>query len=172
MPGRYNMYRRDFLHHIQWQDLTECQIFSNKFRLKGTVSPDIGLHFRFWKINLVLSAGPFIDLTFSYFVVPAILKKWYFKLLLWKHLVIVETLPKAVPESMFRLTDLAVRLRMGFSKPDMTVNIHPAPSAANRKDFHIHNQLTENRETSLYRVSVRISVISECFHRSSFEMYV
>jgi hypothetical protein len=26
--------------------------------LKGTVSADIGLHFRFWKIKLVLSAGP------------------------------------------------------------------------------------------------------------------
>jgi hypothetical protein len=27
---------------------------------KGTVSPDIGLHFSFWKIKLVLSAGPFM----------------------------------------------------------------------------------------------------------------
>jgi hypothetical protein len=41
---------------------------------KGTVSPDIGLHFSFWKINLVLSAGPLMVLTFFYFVVPEIFK--------------------------------------------------------------------------------------------------
>ncbi len=42
--------------------------------VKGTVSPDIGLHFRFWKIKLVLSIGLLNVLTFSYFVVPEILK--------------------------------------------------------------------------------------------------
>jgi hypothetical protein len=41
---------------------------------KGTVSPDIGLHFSFWKIKLVLSAGPCMVLTFFYFVVPEIFK--------------------------------------------------------------------------------------------------
>jgi hypothetical protein len=41
---------------------------------KGTVSPDIGLHFWFWKIKLVLSAGPLVVFTFFYFVVPEILK--------------------------------------------------------------------------------------------------
>jgi hypothetical protein len=38
------------------------------------------------------------------------------KLLLKKHLLIVETLPKAVPESMFWLTDLAARTLAGFRK--------------------------------------------------------
>jgi hypothetical protein len=42
--------------------------------LKGTVSTDIGLHFSFWKIKLVLSAGPLMVLTFFYFVVPDIFK--------------------------------------------------------------------------------------------------
>jgi hypothetical protein len=42
--------------------------------LKGTVSPDIGLHFSFWKIKLVLSAGPLMVLTLVYFVVPDIFK--------------------------------------------------------------------------------------------------
>jgi hypothetical protein len=47
------------------------------FELKGTVSPDIGLHFSFWKIKLVLSAKPLMVLTFFYFVVPEILKNRY-----------------------------------------------------------------------------------------------
>jgi hypothetical protein len=34
-------------------------------QFKGTVSSDIVLHFRFWKIKLVLSAGPLVVLTFS-----------------------------------------------------------------------------------------------------------
>jgi hypothetical protein len=41
---------------------------------KGTVSPDIALHFSFWKIKLVLSAGLLMVLTFFYFVVPEIFK--------------------------------------------------------------------------------------------------
>jgi hypothetical protein len=45
--------------------------------LKG-VSPDIGLHFRFWKIKLVLSAGTLMVLTFSYVVIPEIFKNWKF----------------------------------------------------------------------------------------------
>jgi hypothetical protein len=44
---------------------------------KGTVSPDIGLHFSFWKIKLVLSAKPLMVLTFLYFVVSEIFKKIY-----------------------------------------------------------------------------------------------
>jgi hypothetical protein len=43
-------------------------------RIKGTVSLDIGLHFRFWKIKLVLSARPLMVLTFFYLVVPEIFK--------------------------------------------------------------------------------------------------
>jgi hypothetical protein len=42
--------------------------------INGTVSPDIGLHFSFWKIKLVLSAGPLMVLTFFYFAVPEIFK--------------------------------------------------------------------------------------------------
>jgi hypothetical protein len=45
---------------------------------KGTVSPDIGLHFSFWKIKLVLSAEPLTVLKFFYFVVPEIFKNLYF----------------------------------------------------------------------------------------------
>jgi hypothetical protein len=44
---------------------------------KGTVAPDIGLHFSFWKIKLVLSAEPLMVLTFFYFVVPEIFKNLY-----------------------------------------------------------------------------------------------
>jgi hypothetical protein len=69
---------------------------------------------------------------------------------------------------MFQLTDLAartlagfrkplvfcesgfqnrfVRLLVGFSKPDMTVNILSAFSAAYRKGSHIHDWLTETRK--------------------------
>ncbi len=80
---------------------------------------------------------------------------------------------KAVPESLFRLTDVAVRalagffskplmyfewvsescfisLLMGFSKPGMTMNIHSSSSVAYRKGFHINNRLTETR----YKLSV------------------
>ncbi len=50
--------------------LSACDPFLVKplLLLKGTVSPDIRLYFSFWKINLVLSAGPLMVLTFSYFV--------------------------------------------------------------------------------------------------------
>jgi hypothetical protein len=44
------------------------------FKLKETVSPDIGLHFIFWKIRLVLSAGPLMVFTFFYCLVPDIFK--------------------------------------------------------------------------------------------------
>jgi hypothetical protein len=37
---------------------------------KGTVSPDIGLQFRFWKFKLVLYAGLLLVFTFFYFIVP------------------------------------------------------------------------------------------------------
>ncbi len=36
--------------------------------------PVVGIHFSFWKIKLVLSAGPLMILKFFYFVVPEILK--------------------------------------------------------------------------------------------------
>ncbi len=49
-----------------------CPILALNF--KGTVSPDIVLHFSFWKIKLVLYAGPLMVLTIFYFVVPEILK--------------------------------------------------------------------------------------------------
>ncbi len=84
------------------------------------------------------------------------------------YLLIVETLTKAVPESMFRLTDLAERTQAdfrkplvfcesdfrkpihevtgGFSKLNMTVNILSASFAAYRKGFHIHNRLTKTRK--------------------------
>ncbi len=51
------------------------------------------------------------------------------------------TFQKAVPESMFWLTILAVRLLAGFSKPDMTVNILSASSVAYQKGLHRHNRL-------------------------------
>jgi hypothetical protein len=82
---------------------------------KGTVSPDIGLHFRFWKIQLILSAGPLMVLKFSYFVVLDI-QKLTFKPLLCKHLLIVETLPIADLESLFWLTDLGIRTLGGFQE--------------------------------------------------------
>jgi hypothetical protein len=43
--------------------------------LKGTVSPDIGLYFRFLEIKSVLSAVPLIVFTLFYFVVPEIFQK-------------------------------------------------------------------------------------------------
>ncbi len=86
--------------------------------LKGTVSPDNGLYFRFSKFKSVPvpSTGPLIDFTFIYFVVPWYLK-FIFKLLLWKYLQITQNLLKAVPESIFRLTDFAVRTLAGSRKP-------------------------------------------------------
>jgi hypothetical protein len=42
--------------------------------IKGTVSSDIGLYFRFRKIKLVLSARPLMIVTFFYFVVLEIFK--------------------------------------------------------------------------------------------------
>ncbi len=45
--------------------------------VKGTVSPDIGLHFNVWKIKLVLYAGLLMVLTFFYFVVPEMFKNLY-----------------------------------------------------------------------------------------------
>ncbi len=53
------------------------RMFSASVLLKGTVSLDIGLHFSFWKIKLVLSAKPLMVLTFFYFVVPEIFKNFY-----------------------------------------------------------------------------------------------
>jgi hypothetical protein len=127
------------------------------------------------KLKLVLFAGQLMVLTFLYVVVTFnwYIQKFIFKLLLYKHLLIVQTLLKAVPKSLFRLTYFAVEhwrvfwvsclctvnqvskssfvnLLEGFSKLDMTVNIWSSSSAAYRKGFHIHNQLTETR----YKLSV------------------
>jgi hypothetical protein len=41
----------------------------------GTVSPDIGFHFRFFKIKSVLSVVPLIVAKLLYFISPEILKK-------------------------------------------------------------------------------------------------
>ncbi len=57
-------------------DVTLGNMVSQKFisgscsTIKGTVSPDIRLYFRFWKIKSVLSAGPLTVFTFLCFVVP------------------------------------------------------------------------------------------------------
>ncbi len=85
--------------------------------LKGTVSPDIGFYFRFWKFKLVLSEGPLMVFTFFLFRSSWDIKKLIFKLLLWETLLIMQTLPKAVPEYMFGLTDFALRTLAGFRKP-------------------------------------------------------
>ncbi len=50
----------------------QAKALKNVVGLKGTVSPDIGLRFSFWKIIFVLSAGLPMVLTFFYFVVPEI----------------------------------------------------------------------------------------------------
>jgi hypothetical protein len=84
-----------------------------KLLLKGTVSPDIGLYFRFWKKNST-SCRTACGYNIFYLLVPEIS---IFELLLWKHSPMVQILPKAVPESTFRLTDFAVRTPAGFSKP-------------------------------------------------------
>jgi hypothetical protein len=77
----------------------------------------------------------------------------------------MQTLLKAIPESMFRHADFAVRtlavsgrslytvnqvsescfvrLLAGFSKLDMTVNILSSSSAAYWKGYHSYNWLTE-----------------------------
>ncbi len=39
-----------------------------------------------------------------------------------------------------------VKPLVGFSKPDMTVNIFSSSSAAYQKDFHIDNQLTKTQK--------------------------
>jgi hypothetical protein len=48
--------------------------FSPSWSFEGTVSPDIGLHFSFWKIKLVLSAGQLMVLTIFYSVIHEIFK--------------------------------------------------------------------------------------------------
>jgi hypothetical protein len=79
---------------------------------KGTVSPNTGLHFSFWKNKLVLSAGLLMVLTFFYFVVPEIFENWYLNC--FYENTYVQTLLKAGPESLFRLTNFAVRALAGF----------------------------------------------------------
>jgi hypothetical protein len=83
-----------------------------------------------------------------------------------KHLLIVQTLLKAIPDSLFRFTDFAVgalaglfsktlvycesgfqkllrKSTVGFSKRDMTVNIRSSSSATYQKCIYINNWLTE-----------------------------
>jgi hypothetical protein len=56
---------------VKFVHLIDVFFFTKYLHLiKGTVSLDIGLHFSFWKIELVLFAGPLTVLTFFYFVVP------------------------------------------------------------------------------------------------------
>ncbi len=124
------------------------------------------------------------------------IQKLIFKLLLWKHLLILQTLLKAYAESMVRLTDFAVRMlpgfrkllvscESGFQKPFCKVTgrfsvswtwpwiyVVVSSSAACQKVFHIHNWLLKPGKSSVYWVSVRICIISKCFHLSSFKMYV
>jgi hypothetical protein len=131
-------------------------------------------------------------LTFFYFVVPELFKNRYLNCFYENN---CAALLKAVPESLFRLTDVAVRalagfsvsrlctlnrvsescfisLLAGFSKPDMIVNIGSSSSAAYRRVFTLLTGLLKPGIGSLLRVSVRFCIISKCFHRSSFKMYV
>jgi hypothetical protein len=85
--------------------------------LKGTDSPDIGLYFRFWKFKLVLSKEQLMVFTFFSFLSSWDFQKLLFNLLVWETLLIMQTLPKTVPESMFQLTDFAIRTLVGFRKP-------------------------------------------------------
>ncbi len=147
----------------------------------------------FWIIKLVLSEKP-AD-CFNMFLLRSFwdIQKLIFKLLLWTHILIVQTLQKAVPESLFRLTDFIVRTLEGIRKP--LVSCESAPKAALQVYwwvsvsrtlpwiyFHPHQWLTEAFTfitgllkpgiISHYRVSVRIFIVNKCFHRTSFKMYV
>ncbi len=90
------------------------------------------------------------------------IKKLIFKLLLRKHLLIIQILPEAVPESMLRLP-------VGFRKPLMYCELRFRKPF--RKSF-ITGLLKPGKKSPLHRVSVRICTISKCFHRSRFTMYV
>jgi hypothetical protein len=70
----------------------------------------------FWKIKLVLSLGLLKVLEFFLLRSSCDIQKFIFELRLWKRLLIVQTLLKADPESMFRLTDFAVRIMEGFQE--------------------------------------------------------
>jgi hypothetical protein len=119
-------------------------------------------------MKLVLAAGPLMVLTFFYLIRSSwYIQKFILKLLLSKHLLIRQIVPKAVPESMLRLTDFTVWTLAGFRKPlvycesgfqkpfhqacggftktGITVNIFSASSAAYWKGLHINNWLTETR---------------------------
>jgi hypothetical protein len=73
------------LEHVQQSTPSKSGCYVHMFNclickpgeFKGTVSPDIVLHFSFWKIKFVLSAEPLMVLTFFYFVVPEIFKNVY-----------------------------------------------------------------------------------------------
>jgi hypothetical protein len=84
--------------------------------IKETVLSDTELHCSFWKIYLVLSAEPLMVFTFFYFVVPEIFKNLYLNCFFEN--TNCAALLKAVQESLFCLTDFAVRALAGFfSKP-------------------------------------------------------
>ncbi len=94
----------------------------------------------------------------------------------------MQTLPKSVPESMFLITDFAVRtlagfrkllvycesvsesrfvrLLAGFRKPDMTVNILSSSSVVTERVFTFITGLLKPSQRSLYWISLRICIIS------------
>jgi hypothetical protein len=91
-----------------------------------------------------------------------------FKLFLCKHLLIVQTLLKAVPESLFRRTDFVMRALAGFlSKPFVycesgfwkPLRKSTGGFQAYRKGFHINSWLAETR----YKLSV--SGFSKVLHK-------
>jgi hypothetical protein len=99
-----------FLKAYSWQASGLHHLF------KGTVSPDNGLYFIFCEIKSVLSAG----LQFYIFLlrssVPEIFRS-FVKTALWKYVLNnFSDFPKAVPESMFPLTDTYWKSIDGFLK--------------------------------------------------------
>jgi hypothetical protein len=58
---------------------------------------------------------------------------------------------------------------VGFSKPDMTVNILSSSSVAYKRVFTFITGLQKHDKSSLYQVSVTICIISKCLRRSSFK---
>jgi hypothetical protein len=75
--GEHPILPPDVIRHAPWEPMPTPLRQPLNLPFKGTVSPDIGLHFSFWKIKLVLSAGPLLILKFFYFVVPEMFKNGY-----------------------------------------------------------------------------------------------
>jgi hypothetical protein len=108
----------------------------------------------------------------------------------------MQTLPKAVPESMFQLTGFAVRTPEGFrkllvysesglQKPSLkATGVFQLAGHDREKTFILitHQRLTERvfifiadllePVKALDQVSVRTCIINKCFLRSSFKMCV